>query len=102
MTERWDIELSEPLTFRRDGEERTLRTMDDTRGLLSAHEPSERERELCQAAVTAVTKAADSGHPSDREMATEQMRVLLRFLAGSSPLRPFYPRRPTWRFPSSR
>ncbi|MFD2029198.1 hypothetical protein ACFSKM_00480 [Ancylobacter dichloromethanicus] len=65
--------------------------MDDTRGLLSAHEPSERERELCQAAVTAVTKAADSGHPSDREMATEQMRVLLRFLAGSSPLRPFLP-----------
>lgn len=74
------MDLSEPLTFRRNGEERTLRTLDDARGLLSAHEPSEGKRELCQAAVTAVTKAADSGQPSDREMATEQMRILLRSL----------------------
>ncbi|PZQ83493.1 hypothetical protein [Ancylobacter polymorphus] len=80
MSERWDMNLSEPVSFHKDGEARTLRTLDDARGLLSAHEPSEGDRELCQAAVTTVTKAASSGQPSDREMATEQMRILLRSL----------------------
>ncbi|CAA0096731.1 Uncharacterised protein [Starkeya nomas] len=80
MTEGWDMDLSEPLTFHRDGEARTLRTLDDAHGLLALHEPSEGDRELCQAAVTAVTKAAVSGQPSHRKMATEQMRALLRSL----------------------
>lgn len=78
MADRWHMALAEPLSFRKDGETKTLRTLDDARGLLSAHEPSEGDRELCLAAVTAVTKAASSGQPSDRETATEQMRVLLR------------------------
>lgn len=80
MTDHWGMTLAEPLAFHKDGETRLLATLDDARGLLSAHEPGESERELCQAAVTAVTKAAESGQPSDRQAATEQMRVLLRAL----------------------
>lgn len=80
MSERWELDLSEPLSFRQGGEARTLRTFDDARALLSAQKPSESDHELSQAAMTAVTKAATSGQPSDREMATEQMRILLRSL----------------------
>ena len=80
MADRWDMALAEPLSFRKNGETKTLRTLDDARGLLSTQEPGESESELCQAAVTAVIKAAGSGQPSDRETATEQMRVLLRAL----------------------
>lgn len=87
MTERWDIELTEPLAFRGEGAAGTLRTLEDARGLLSAQEEDGADRatdveagKLRQSAATALGKAAASGQPADRTMATEQMRILLRSL----------------------
>lgn len=47
MADRCDMDLSAPLAFRKNGETKTLRTLDDARGLLSTQEPGESESELC-------------------------------------------------------
>jgi len=79
MDEHWNRALSEPLAYRRDGAARTLDTFADARELLSDEEPGGgSEGKLHQAATTAVSKAAESGQPSDEQVATEQMKVLLR------------------------
>lgn len=80
MGANWQLEFSTPIAFTMDGKGRELRTLEDARGLLETHDASQARPDLCQAAVTAVTKAAESGQPSDARLAREQMRVLLQSL----------------------